>query len=304
MHRLVTIAAAAAIVVTACTSGTPAEPADETTSAPAETTTSTTPVTLPPAEDVVRGTVDGVFDGDTLQATVDGRSTTIGLIGVAAPGADDCYGEEARTALASLVAGQTVVLTPSDPEIDPNGRTMYYVIVEGDPPVFVNAELVAEGAVVPLHDDHEQEAEFLALGDRSYASGRGMWGTFVCGQRDPVEPDRPQLRIGAFAIVSLDDQQPDLTDEWVEIVNQSYTRVDVGNWAIRDETGEQRFTIPSGTGIGAGNTLRIVTGCGQSGGGVLYWCTDQPVWSKPGETIIVQDTHGNAVDRRSYAAGS
>ncbi|MEN8233571.1 MAG: lamin tail domain-containing protein [Actinomycetota bacterium] len=304
MRRLITIALTAAIAVTACTSAPPLEADETTTTPPDESTTSTTEITLPPAEEVVRGVVDGVIDGDTLQATIDGRPTTIGLIGVDAPGGDECYGEEARTILASLVAGKTVVLTTDTPDADTQDRPLRYVIIENDPPVLVNAELVSAGAVAPLHNGHEREADFLALGDRAYASGRGMWGTFVCGQRDPVEPDRPQLRIGAFAVVPMDAEEPDLTDEWVEIVNQSYTSVDIGGWSIRNETGEQRFTIPSGSVVSAGSTLRVVTGCGANGGGVQYWCSDAPIWSKAGETIVIQDRLGNAVDRKAYAAGS
>ncbi|MEN8114402.1 MAG: lamin tail domain-containing protein [Actinomycetota bacterium] len=303
MRRLVTITLAAAIAVTACTSAPPLEPDETTTSLPAESTTSTTQVELPPPEESIRGVVDGVIDGDTIQVTVDGRPTTVGLIGLNAPAVDDCYAKEARTILASLVAGETVVLASDGPDTDSDGRALRYVIIERDPPVLVNADLVAAGAGNPLHNGHEREADFLTLGDRAYASGRGMWGTFVCGQRDPVEPDRPQLRIGEFAVVPMDSEEPDITDEWVEIVNQSYTSVDIGGWTLRNETGEQRYTLPSGSAVSAGGTLRIVTGCGVNGGGAQYWCLESPVWSKPGETIIIQDTHGNAVDRKSYEAG-
>jgi endonuclease YncB( thermonuclease family) len=304
MRRAVIIALAGAIALGACTSAPPLEPEETTTTLAVEPSTSTTEVSLPPPEEVVRGMVDGVVDGDTIQVTIDGRPTTVGLIGVAAPDVDDCYAEEARSLLASLVAGRTVVLTGEALAADPAGRTMRYVIVEDDPPLLVNAELVAQGTVNPLHDGHEREAEFIVLGNRAYASGRGMWGTFICGQRDPIEPDRPQLRIAEFAVVPMDADDPDLTEEWVDVVNESYIGVDLGGWTIRNESGDRRYTIPGGVGIGAGNTLRVVTGCGADGGGVLYWCAEGPVWSKRGETIIIEDVLGNAVDRRSYEAGS
>ena len=129
-------------------------------------------MTLPPAEEVERGTVDGVIDGDTLQAVVEGQRVEIRLIGVDAPEAADCYGGESRTALSSLVTGQTVALTTDGAEIDSSGRWLRYVIVESTPPVLVNAELVSAGAVVPVHSGHAQQEDFMARGIVRTRQGR------------------------------------------------------------------------------------------------------------------------------------
>ncbi len=277
----------------------------------AETTTaedslpSTTAVTLPPEEDVIRGTVDGVIDGDTIQAMVDGQRLEIRLIGVSAPEGDECYGNESRTALASLVTGQTVVLASDGPDTDSAGRALRYVLIEGDPAVLVNAELVSSGAVIPVHSGHLMEAEFLSRGDRSYASGNGMWGTFICGHPEGgVSADRPQLRIGEVTLIATDAEELNLSGERFDIVNQSYTSVDVSGWTIKDETGEHRLEFPAGTAVSAGGVLQVTTGCGSSGNGVLYWCSDSAIWSTAGNTIILQDRLQNVVERRSYAVDS
>src|SRR5665811_1562181 len=180
MSRTVTAALTLAIVLAACTSGPTIETETTTTTIPpTESAPSTTQVTLPPAEEVVRGTVDGVVDGDTLQAIVNGEQVEVRLIGINAPEGGECYGNEARAALAALVTGQTVVLASDGPDSDSAGRSLRYVIIEQDPPVLVNAELVSSGAAVPVHSGHSQEVDFLARGERAYASGKGMWGTFV-----------------------------------------------------------------------------------------------------------------------------
>ncbi len=301
MLRTVTAIAAFALIAAACTSAPSIEAETTTTTIITEASApSTTQVTLPPDEDLVRGVVDGVLDGDTLQAIVDGRQVDVRLIGINAPEGDECYGDQARSDLASLVTGKTVVLTPDGPDADEEGRLLRYVIIEQDPPILVNAELVSSGAAVPLHSGHSKQEDFLARGDRAYASGKGMWGTFVCGHPDDgVSPDRPQLRIDQINLASTDGTV-DLTDEWFRIVNQSYTSVAMGGWVVRDELNDRRLEMPSGQGVGAGKSLRVVTACGNSNSEALYWCSDAPIWSTGGNTIILKDRRGNVVDRRSY----
>ena len=302
MRRTVIAILFLVFAVGACTSETSIE--DDTS---AETTPvgvsspPTTGVTLPPEEEVIRGTVDGVIDGDTIQAVVDGQRIEIRLIGVSAPEGDECYGNESRTALASLVTGQTVVLASDGPDTDSAGRALRYVLIETDPAVLVNAELISSGAVVAVHSGHLMETDFLARGDRSYASGNGMWGTFVCGHPEGgVSADRPQLRIGAVTLIPTDADESDLSNERFEIVNQSYTSVDISGWTVRDETGTRRLELPSGTAIPAGGVLVVQSDCGPNGSGVLHWCSDLAIWSPSGNTIILQDRLENVVERRSY----
>ena len=291
-----------AIVLGACTSGPEIDATEESSTAPAGDASSTaTEVTLPPAEDIERGTVDGVVDGDTLQAMVNGQRVEIRLIGVNAPDAEDCYGAEARTELSALVTGQTVVLASDGPDVDDSGRALRYVIIESSPPMHVNAELISAGAVIPTHSGHVQQEDFLARGDRAYASGKGLWGTFVCGHADNgVSPDRPQLRLTEISLTPTGTGEVDLTEEQFQIVNQSYTAVDMSGWLVRNETGERYLEFPSGTSVPAGGSLNVVTGCGNVSGETLYWCSETPVWSPASDTIILRDRLGNVVDRLPY----
>ena len=124
----------------------------------------------------------------------------------------------------------------------------------------------------------------------------------MCGHAtDGVSPDRPQLRINEINVAPAGASELDLTKEWFLIMNQSYTIVDVGGWLVRNETGERFFDFPAGTTIAAGGSLRVVTGCGNTAGDAMYWCSETPVWSIADNSVILRDQLGNVVDRMTYA---
>ncbi len=266
-----------------------------------ETTTTAPPVTLPPPERSETAIVIAVIDGDTFIANIDGVEVDVRMLGMNAPEVDECAGDDARTALTRLLAGFEVALAAGEEDVDDNGRALRYVYVEGgEGTTFVNRELVAGGFAVGMQNGHEHEAEFKELEARAWASGTGMWGTFVCGQPEGGYPDRPQVRVLS---VSPNPEGPDteaLNEESVEIVNEGYGTVAVSGWVIRDESSSNRFTIPSGISLNPGNVLTIVTGCGTDGGGTVHWCSDTPVWSNGGDTVVLLDTRGNAVARLAY----
>lgn len=311
--RFLTSIVGLTVAVAACTPSPDngvAEPVSTTTTTEAAAVP-TTAVTLPPVEDTETGLVESVTDGDSLQVNINGEVVEVRLIGINAPEGDACYGSDARAELAALVAGRQVLLAAGEEEFDDNDRLLRYLLLDGsegdgsEEPVLVNGELVASGAAVALQNGHEHEAAFKGLEDRAYASGKGMWATFVCPPPDGgAAPDRPQLRIGELAYDPPGEDDNDLENEWIEIVNESYTTVAMDNWTIRDESASNRYTITAGTSLNPGGTLRIITGCGSDGDGVRYWCSDSAVWSNGGDTVILQDPLGNVVARWVYAAGA
>ena len=311
--RFLTSIVGLTVAVAACTPSPDngvAEPVSTTTTTEAAAVP-TTAVTLPPVEDTETGLVESVTDGDSLQVNINGEVVEVRLIGINAPEGDACYGSDARAELAALVAGRQVLLAAGEEEFDDNDRLLRYLLLDGsegdgsEEPVLVNGELVASGAAVALQNGHEHEAAFKGLEDRAYASGKGMWATFVCPPPDGgAAPDRPQRRMGELAYDPPGEDDNDLENEWIEIVNESYTTVAMDNWTIRDESASNRYTITAGTSLNPGGTLRIITGCGSDGDGVRYWCSDSAVWSNGGDTVILQDPLGNVVARWVYAAGA
>ena len=300
MKPLLLALVAFVVLLTACTDGDTTEPTVTDSEPEAVPETTTTQATLPP-DDTERAVVEGVLDGDSLRVILNGGSEEVRLRGINAPERDECFAEEARSALTNLVAGVEVAMLAGEEDRDGNGRLLRYVYIEGTAgPTLVNEALLRDGFAVAIQNGHELQAEFKDLENRSYASGIGMWATFACGQPEGGAPDRPQLRVADVSYDPAGDDTGSLDDEWVEIVNESYGTVNMSGWTVRDESSSNRFVLPS-TSVNPGNTLRIVTGCGTDGGGILHWCSDTPVWNNDGDTVILQDELGNTVDHWPYA---
>lgn len=86
--------------------------------------------------------VTKVIDGDTIDVLLDGRSYRVRYIGIDTPERDEACYNEATTANATYVEGQTVRLVQDTSNTDRYDRLLRYVYVDE---VLVNAELVAGG---------------------------------------------------------------------------------------------------------------------------------------------------------------
>lgn len=300
------LAVAVALLAVACDSRPEApEFQDSTTTsttlAGSEAATTTTP-TLPPPEERIVGTVTSITDGDTADIAIDGVSTTVRLLGINAPEMDECWGPESAATLSGMILGQQVLLVAGEEDLDQFGRSLRFLYLEdADTVRFINAEMVSSGSAVGVQNGNELAADMKASEASAFQSGKGMWATFACGDSEGVSADRPVVRVSE---VVFDPEGPDedvLSGEYVTIVNEGYGRVSVSGWTVRDESSSNRFTIPSGTVLAPGDTLTIITGCDGGPEGAVHWCSDQPVWSNSGDTVIVTDTLGNAVMWHTYS---
>jgi micrococcal nuclease len=143
----------------------------------------------PAPEDSVAGvaSVARVIDGDTLIVNLSGRDETVRLLGVDTPETVapdrpvECYGPEASEALkAMLPAGTEVdIIIDTEPR-DRYGRLLGYVFRRDDG-VFVNAELLSQGAATTL--SYEPNTTFKGRFARLESSARarrvGLWA--ACG---------------------------------------------------------------------------------------------------------------------------
>lgn len=283
MRGLATTAVLVAVVGAACSNGA------DTSSTVDERIPTSSSITIPDSTE--HGIVSGVVDGDTVQIMIGEEPKVVDLAGIRAPQGDECYAAEASLAVADVVAGRSVALVGDG--TDAEGTPLRYLIIDEDVPILVNVELVDRGAAVALHG-HELAGDFLRVNDAAYASGRGMWGTFVCGQPpQSVAPDRPQLRIETISTPGAGSQDP----ASVEIVNASYTEVAIGRWTMRDATNASSFTFSEGTVLAPGDTLTVMMSCESDS---PAWCVDAAMWSAGGNTVIMADDLGNIVDRRVH----
>ena len=99
-----------------------------------------------------------VSDGDSLRATSTEGDLEIRLLGVNAPEGDECFGDEAKSRLESLLTPGSVSLHPWPGEVDEFGRTLGFISAGG---VFVNLALLETGhAVARDQSDHGFADEF------------------------------------------------------------------------------------------------------------------------------------------------
>jgi len=252
---------------------------------------STTGETHPPGE---QATIAFVFDGDSFEASVDGRVEEIRLLGINAPEEDECFGEQSRDALISAVDGQEVALVRGGSEDrDDFGRLLRYVYLDGRN---INEAMLFHGHAVAVHGDHNLNDGFVFVMDDAALDELGMWSPNACGpatHRDVV-----------IEWVEFNPRGPDdevLGDEYVEIVNNGSLMVDLTGWTLRDESSQNRYRFDRV--LRPGDRVLVRSGCGNDGGEDAFWCSDHSIWSNGGDNAILQDEHGNVVSWWSYRGG-
>ena len=236
-----------------------------------------------------------VFDGDSLDATLaDGSAVEIRLLGINAPEGDECFGDQARSALDSLLGTSTLTLVADDEDTDQFGRLLRYVFADG---VNVNLTMLAEGYALAVQTGHGDEAEFVAASDAAAAGGLGMWSADACG----AAPAGSELTIADYVFDPRGRDADDPNGEWVAIANTAATPVDMTGWTLRDESTQNRYTFPAGFTLSGGADVQVHSGCGTDTAADLYWCAANPVWSNGGDTIILQHPSGAVAANERYA---
>ena len=133
-------------------------------------------------------TVQHVVDGDTI-VLADGRHVRLVQLDAPEVGEHECYGNEAKHVLETLLRPGTQVEIQQDPALDQQdvyGRTLAYVFAYGKN---VNLELVRRGAVAPwfYHGDRGRYATaLLGAARKAQAEGRGLWGACPGTVLDPL----------------------------------------------------------------------------------------------------------------------
>ena len=269
---------AAALVVTACQ--------------PTTTIVDGAPVPGPTPTTVETVAVSRVDDGDTVHLE-DGR--TVRLVGINAPEADECFGDDAKAALAGLVEGREVGMGFDVEPRDQFDRLLALLVVDGS---LVNLRMVADGYALAISvRPNVMYEELLAEGQRlAQQQESGMWSLLTCGSAAQSGAD--------VANINPDPPGPDgdyLNDEWVVVRNGGDEALDLSGWMIRDESSRHRFVFSADVVVAPGSELRVVTGCGEDSETVVFWCSPEPVWNNAGDTAYLIDADGRFADYLSYS---
>jgi len=245
-----------------------------------------------PEPEGTKATLAYVFDGDSIEVEIGGRTEEVRLIGINAPEGDECFGERARDALVtSLDGGDLMLVEGSDGDMDRFGRLLRYVYIGGEN---VNGRMLADGNAVTLQGDHRYNEAFVEIANLAADAGYGMWAADACG---PWPAPGMSILDVQYNPPGPDDEQ--LNDEYVTITNEGEGIVDLTAWTLRDESSQNRLEFGA-VSLAPGDRVTVRTGCGTNRPDTVHWCADRSVWSNAGDTVMLQDTHGNVVDRWTY----
>lgn len=141
------------------------------------------------------GRVVNVISATTIQLE-DGRE--VRLAGVE-PSPDETA--NATEALTTLIAGRDVSLFGNDDQPDRYGRQRAFVAL-GSPPLFVQTELLRQGAVMayPPASDQDCSRELLTAENTARTARRGLWASSAA-LKNAERPDDILAGIGRFLVV-------------------------------------------------------------------------------------------------------
>jgi micrococcal nuclease len=132
--------------------------------------------------------VVSVVDGDTIKIDLDGKKTTVRLLGIDTPETVDprkpvqCFGKEASAKLKELIAGKNIT-TESDPsqgDKDKYGRLLRYIYLEDG--TFINEMMIKEGFAFEYTYNlpYKYQAEFKKAQQQAQLEQKGLWAEETC----------------------------------------------------------------------------------------------------------------------------
>ncbi len=218
-----------------------------------------------------RTAADGTLPAD--DGDLDG--CRVRLIGIQAPekaGAaggsalEQCRAASATAALAAVLPKGTPVqlrsISARSVENDYSGgrlaRTVYYRT--GGQWVDAGRAVLAGGHAMwfPFSNSDGEKPEpthnlaYRRLADTAAATRRGLWSASYCGTSTPAT-----LRTWVVS----DPIGNDANNEYVVLLNEATSSLDVSGWTVRDSS-LVTYTLPAGTVIPPGDHVRILTGSG------------------------------------------
>jgi len=142
-----------------------------------------------------------VVDGDTVVVQIEGRATTLRIIGLDTPETVDprrtvqCFGKEASDMAKILLTGKRIRIETdeSQGERDKYGRTLAYIYMENG--VLFNRYMIAEGYGYEYTYDlpYRYQAVFKAAEVSARAAKKGLWSDGACSEiRAPVSVITPE----------------------------------------------------------------------------------------------------------------
>ena len=233
--------------------------------------------------------VTQVIDGDTIQVDVNGRTSTVRYIGIAAPETGEAVNRNRQ-----LVEGKEVLLVRGVVGKDVEGNLLRYVLAEG---IFVNQKLVEEGFAQASSMPPEVSCDglFLSLQQTAQTEQRGMWATggtvsSTATLMPGVTPSATTLSnltptstttiVEDIEIVNVLYQGSGAGEpnEYVEIVNNSNAPIAIGGWSLYEDNDGVEFYFPAGFILQPGMRCKVYTNQTPADSCGLSFASSTEIW--------------------------
>ena len=154
------------------------------------------------AETIAPGRVDHVIDGRSF-VLADGREIRLASLEVPSTGDASAAGQAARSALASMLAGEMIELRAATTAADRYGRTVAYAFTAGKPPRSVVHSMLAAGhaRLGAEIGDPACATELLSQERRARTTKIGLWAEAQYGIIDAGNLTGLVAGRGRFAVV-------------------------------------------------------------------------------------------------------
>ena len=114
----------------------------------------------------------------------------------------------------------------------------------------------------------------------------------------PSPPTSHDVVISAARFNADGDDRQNLNGEYVRITNRGPDPVSLNGWVLTDSTGSHPYLFPAFI-LFPESSVSVFTGSGSINDTALFMGQTQPVWSNSGNEAVLEDNHGNVVDRTS-----
>ncbi len=123
-------------------------------------------------DNVVVGKVNAVYTGDIATVTTDKGLLYIRLAGIDTPDLQQAFGKESQDILAHMIAGKVVIARLIG--MDPCGRSVAIVWIDGDNGLDISSRMVANGAAW-VYYRYVKNEHLEKLQEQAKEQGIGLW---------------------------------------------------------------------------------------------------------------------------------
>jgi len=228
-----------------------------------------------------------VIDGDTFELT---NGERVRLIGIDAPESGSPGFSDARNLLEQRIKNKDIQLQMDTTKRDDFGRLLLYVWVQDE---LINKTLVSSGwaRIMPIAPDTRYADELKEAQLSAQNASLGLWGTQATQAGPIVVTDFHPNAEG----IDTDN----LNDEYVVLHNVTSKKIDVSDWKVSDDDGNEY--IFSSFVINSGAKIYLYSGEGEQTPLQLYWGRkNTAVWNNTGDTLIISDSTGETILTYTY----